>query len=117
MEEFTGNDVLTDDEQVEVSRQDEWLTAKLEAAIQASTDTKQWLNTPLGKSLRETIKVNKLAAMHIAAASQKDAEVEQARQDYATWNAVEQVFATIISGGEEALKQLQLAETNYAQVD
>lgn len=105
---FGGSDVLTDDQITSQDAYYEQLTVKYEQAAQASSDTKQWLNTPLGKAMREAIAANKFDAMQRGVDG--TADNTQAKFDYAVWCAVEGVFSQIIVEGAEALKSLDIQQ-------
>ncbi len=106
---FTGNDVLSSEDQQLIDANQSKLVAELETAISASSETKVWLNTAMGKAVREAIIVNKQEAMHQATTGATD-EVDNARKDFEVWCGVESVFAAIITGGVEATSTLATME-------
>ena len=105
---FGGSDTLTNEQIAAQDAYYEQLTVKYEQAAQASSDTKQWLNTPLGKALREAIAANKFDAMQRGVDGESDNM--KAKFDYAVWCAVEGVFTQIIIEGAEALKSLDIQQ-------
>jgi hypothetical protein len=106
---YGGSDALDEQQHTELDEVLKRSTKTLEAAVGAAQETKIWLNTALGRSVREAIATNKYSAMERAASQDSDAAATaQAKADYAKWSGVEEVFAVIITGGAEALNQLNL---------
>ena len=108
LDNFGGSDALSPEQIAAQDRYSEQLTVRYERAAQASSDTRQWLNTPLGKAIRETIAANKFEAMTRGVDGESDNT--KARFDYDVWCAVEGVFTQIIVEGVEALKSLEIQQ-------
>ena len=102
-----GSDALTSEQFTELNRMHDSQVEELEKAANMSAAARTFLNTNLGKAIRETISTNKLSLLQDCATA-KDEELADAQFEYRVWNSVEQVFAVIITGGEEALRSLEL---------
>ena len=116
MTDYLGSEELSEEQQLERAAQYEHFIKGLDEAISTSQEAKTWLNTGMGKAVRETILLNKIDALKRAADMDSDeAETKKAKEDYTVWSRVESVFGAIIMGGEEALKQYQQMEMNNEQ--
>lgn len=103
---FIGSDELTQKELEEQEALRDKLTKQLEQTAKVSVEAKQFLSTSFGKQIREVIYTNKANALELCATNTGEA-LETAQYDYRVWQMVEQVFAVIIKGGDEALVELQ----------
>jgi hypothetical protein len=113
---YTGNDELTEDARIAVDARQAAMTTDLERIVQASEGAKEWLRQPLGKEFKLMIAENKLDAMTRAATATAPEAVKEAQFDYAVWSRIETVIGTVIVGGPEALKHLEVIRTESNDV-
>lgn len=78
---------------------------KLDAAASTGAAARNWLNTPFGQAVRKVISTNKIYYAD-ACVKLKDADLDEAQKEYKVWESVENVFATIIAEGDEAIREL-----------
>ena len=101
------NDCLSEDDFKELEKSQDKILDILHAKVRESDAAKEWLNTPLGRSVRKYIATEKMRAMKMCAASEDITEQNKARFDFTVISKVEYIFGAIIVDGQEALQQLE----------
>ena len=106
MEDIRDNDCLTDEEFQDVQKSQEVILDQLYDVVRNSDQAKEWLNTPLGKSFRMYLSSDKMRQMKLSATERDPETREKARFNFAVVCKVEELFGSILVGGQEALQQL-----------
>lgn len=104
-----GSDELTIEEFTEHTKLFDKQVKLLYETAAKSDEARKFLNTSFGKSIIEVIATNKIIALQTCAKAAGE-DLADAQLDYAVYEKVEQVFAIIIQGGEEALQSLKQME-------
>ena len=100
-----GSEELTEEQIGEHGKEFDEQVKALEHVALESIEARKFLNSPFGKAVWNAIAANKLAALKECATA-KGADLNDAQMSYAVFEQVEQVFAIIIKGGDEAIMEL-----------
>lgn len=101
-----GSQEFSDEEFIELQKTADDYTKELETAATTSQLAKEFLNSPVGRKVREIIGFNKGYHQEQCTKSTGQSLVE-AQFNYKVWQEVGSVFGQIIVVGNEALNELE----------
>lgn len=101
-----GSDELSETDMEEVDAFVAKQTESLELVASESVEAREFLSSKLGVAVLKVIGTNKVSAMNKCTTA-TDQELLDAQLEFLVYQKVEQVFAAIIVGGDEAVNQLE----------